>query len=529
MAKKTSGRLLVLIIILALTFSMVLAGCGKTENEGVKEDIPKTDDKPAADEPAEEEPADKDDSEDVESTELTFEGKISFFAQAYTPVEPTDTNPNPPTAFQELADQYTKLHPGITIEFVPSPQGQDYKAWFTTKAAGGDLPEIFWHQATDINQLPADMVTDFTPFLEKPNPYVEGNEKWVDLFRKTILDFVAAPDDTMRLIIGDYVDTMVMYNKDLFAKAGISDVPTTWTELMDVCQKLQDADITPYGIDASMKDDNQFSMYSSWMGRVLLSNMYADDFDEFVIDDSNGQSALSKVVAYKKGLIGPNDPRWMKEWWPLMKDFSKYWQKGAFGGGDLPRLFGAEQIAMYQTGSWDIKTIKDLEVKFEYGSFPFPNIDKGVSEYATDAKTSNAAGGPLAAFSYGASTSKSNSSMTDEKLAATIDWLMFITTPENNADVCNDHGVFVPTVIGAEPIPELAWIADQMDEPLQVVDGGIHITNDFYVTHGRLFQMYLNDQISLEDGIERLAGEFDKAIETVIEENPDWDVEKYLK
>ena len=39
------------------------------------------------------------------------------------------------------------------------------------------------------------------------------------------------------------------YNKTLFDKAGIKEVPTTWDELDAVCAKLKDAGITPITAD----------------------------------------------------------------------------------------------------------------------------------------------------------------------------------------------------------------------------------------------------------------------------------------
>lgn len=44
----------------------------------------------------------------------------------------------------------------------------------------------------------------------------------------------------------------IFYNTDLFAKAGIKEVPTTFSELKEDCKKLQDAGITPFA--ATYKD-----------------------------------------------------------------------------------------------------------------------------------------------------------------------------------------------------------------------------------------------------------------------------------
>ncbi|HTQ91293.1 MAG TPA: ABC transporter substrate-binding protein, partial [Streptosporangiaceae bacterium] len=37
----------------------------------------------------------------------------------------------------------------------------------------------------------------------------------------------------------------VIYNKDLFDKVGVSDVPTTWSEFLAVCEKFKSKNITP--------------------------------------------------------------------------------------------------------------------------------------------------------------------------------------------------------------------------------------------------------------------------------------------
>ena len=70
--------------------------------------------------------------------ELAYTGTITMYAQALSPDEPTETNPNPPTAFRTVAEEYQKLHPGITIEFIPQlTGGQDYLTWLKTRIAGG--------------------------------------------------------------------------------------------------------------------------------------------------------------------------------------------------------------------------------------------------------------------------------------------------------------------------------------------------------------------------------------------------------
>lgn len=54
------------------------------------------------------------------------------------------------------------------------------------------------------------------------------------------------------------------YNKDLFEQAGVTDVPTTWDEFLNVCQQLKDAGITPITCDDAYAD----CMIGYHMGRL---------------------------------------------------------------------------------------------------------------------------------------------------------------------------------------------------------------------------------------------------------------------
>lgn len=54
-----------------------------------------------------------------------------------------------------------------------------------------------------------------------------------------------------------------VYNKDLFTKAGISAVPTTWDELLSTCETLKNAGITPI-----------FMPKDSWVPQILMTDNF---------------------------------------------------------------------------------------------------------------------------------------------------------------------------------------------------------------------------------------------------------------
>ena len=184
--------------------------------------------------------------------ELTYQGTITMYAQALTPVEASETNPRAITGFKTVAEQWEAMHPGITIEFLDQvASGTDYLTWLKTKMAGAQAPDIFWQHASNINggSLPAGCNIDLNEFLERPNKYVEGNEHWIDMFPDFVNAANQGPNGEQPVINADYVGTAVYYNIELFEQAGIeapgSDV--TWAEYCEICEQLKAAGI-PAGL-----------------------------------------------------------------------------------------------------------------------------------------------------------------------------------------------------------------------------------------------------------------------------------------
>ena len=66
----------------------------------------------------------------------------------------------------------------------------------------------------------------------------------VDVFHKS--NIVATVSDLDKFEVnGELKPRVTIYNKDLFEKAGIADVPTTPDEFKEACRKLKDAGIQP--------------------------------------------------------------------------------------------------------------------------------------------------------------------------------------------------------------------------------------------------------------------------------------------
>lgn len=146
------------------------------------------------------------------------------------------------------------------------------------------------------------------------------------------------------------------YNQDLFDQAGITAVPTTWSEFLDVCQKLKDAGITPMTMD----DAYATCLIGYHLGRLV------------------GEDGVRAIVTEGKW----DDPAVAQ----MAKDFEELASKGYFselvGSNVWPAGQNSElavgDAAMYLNGSWLPNEVKDIAGEdFNWGCFAYPALDGG--------------------------------------------------------------------------------------------------------------------------------------------------------
>ncbi len=452
-------------------------------------------------------------------------GEITFFAKEYTPSEPDEINPNPPTKLQEYADEYEEAHPGVTIKFVELPGDTVMNEYVMTQAAAKTMPDITFLNYDAIGtQISTDIFTPLNEYFEKEDPYVEG-KTWGETFNDTVMEMMQKGNGNYYTVSGDYVETGIYYNARMFEEAGITETPENWEEFIDVCQKLKDAGFTP--LAWSMAQDDTYSV--SWTNRVFLSNCYVDQMDEIDVDGVAGINDMEKALALKNGVVSVDDGKYLS-YFEALKDLVPYLNDSWASKSDLERKFMMEEVAMYWTGSWLPKKMADAEVDFEFGSFPFPTpTENTLPPYTTNAVTSGAVGGPTGSFQYCVSNADSNSTMSDEKLEVVMDWLMYITEPSRCSEIVNEYGSYCPTIEGSTPLPENEHMLDNLNGDYTIYDGGQGLTGTLSDTMFRNLHQYMLGEVTMDEVISTLSETVEQEVNIKIEENPDWDIDQYLK
>ena len=151
------------------------------------------------------------------------------------------------------------------------------------------------------------------------------------------------------------------YNEDLFAEAGV-DVPTTWTELVDVAATLNDAGIQPFIAAGS----------DGWpvtrlVGNHIFRSLGADALQ--AVADGEASLTDADYVASADAIAALGDAGYFGAA-PGSIDYNTAMNQFLTGGG-----------AMFYMGSWALGNFNDEEQNQigadAIGYFPFPEVEGG--------------------------------------------------------------------------------------------------------------------------------------------------------
>lgn len=241
----------------------------------------------------------------------------------------------------EMKVEFEKEYPNIKLDIQTVGGGADYAAALKTKFASGDAPDIFSNGGYAEMDLWGDKMEDLS------------DQPWV----KDLIPMAAEPMTKDGKVYGMAMNLEgigIIYNKDLFAKAGITETPKTLSALEEAAKKLQAIDVIPFG-----------NAYSEWwlLGNQGISVAFAqqDNVDEFIksLNDGTGTIVGNKTF---------------EEWSNYLKLTVKYGQKNPLTTDANTHLamFANGETAMMQEGNWSQTLVDNITPGMNIGMFPMP-------------------------------------------------------------------------------------------------------------------------------------------------------------
>ncbi|WP_157988051.1 ABC transporter substrate-binding protein [Jiangella endophytica] len=352
--------------------------------------------------------------------------------------------------WEELIAAFEEAEPNIQVETVVLPLAE-FATTLSTQLSAGTAPELIFNQAPHT----PDQVVALDGYLEQPNPYVEGNEQWVDVFKP---DYFGPTATNARNAAGNYefipfnlFISGLYFNADAFAEAGVDEPPATFGEFIEACGDLKDAGYVPLALDNSYGAQN--SVYAPI--RSQLQDRYFDEWNVFAPDGTPGTSAQIGAKGFAHavltGALDATSTPEIAETMRLMKtvfdecgtpNWSGVTSTGAFTGGE--DLVGGE-AAMAFGSNFAASNLADVD--WEYGTMPFPTITKDDSPLSTDREAQSGANVGGTSYMIPATTEA-------EQLDAAVKFLQFVSAPERVQPWLDGTGG-IPALADATPAPGL--------------------------------------------------------------------------
>jgi len=252
-------------------------------------------------------------------------------------------NPETPegAALMKGIEEFESLYPQIDIVYRWVPF-KELVPTILRLAAVKKLPEVVFADNPDIPYLAkSGIFMDITSFVEKWGEWEEFNEG--SRLATTLNGRIYA--------IHFWTNNVALwYNKEYFSRAGVTEPPKTWEDLLEACRKIKERVEGVFPIAFSAIDSEE----GTWQ------------FEPFLW--SNGGSLLE--------LDQPEAIEALELWTTLVKEGYAPSDVMNWTQGDAAHQFTAKKVAMVLQGNWDITRIRKT-ADFEYGVtyIPVPSKD----------------------------------------------------------------------------------------------------------------------------------------------------------
>jgi multiple sugar transport system substrate-binding protein len=273
------------------------------------------------------------------------------------------TVPAEKKGFQNAVAGFHTQYPWITLHIVSFPDSTTFDQQVIKAVEAGGGPDVAISFGPDYaGQYAHDgLLIDLNPYLKRDNLST-------GTFAPASLTYCQF--EGKRVVLPVLTDAYgLYYNKDMFAKAGISGPPTTMSELMADAKKL-----TVRNPDGSIKIAGFVPLITQELDTTDLARAWGGQYF-----NAQGQPQLATDPAWAAALT------WQKQ----LVDWYGYANILKFASTYTPQEWNASnsfetgKVAMVFDGEWRTAMIKDDNSKVNYGTAPFPAADTQPTQYGS--------------------------------------------------------------------------------------------------------------------------------------------------
>jgi len=257
---------------------------------------------------------------------------------------------------QQISNEFHKST-GANIAWDTYSSSNEEQTKLQTAIVSGSGPDIFSLGTTFVPTAQA--TKGFTTLTDQDWNLVGGKDRY---FKQQLTMSGSSPD---QLIAVPWVmrPFAMVYNKELFQKAGITSPPTTWTEFVQDAQKITNPSAGIYGAEVDPSDT-----YDPWKIWWMFAEQMGGNFlsPDLKTAQLNSPQAVDAVrfwfdwpTTYK--ITDPNSMTWKS--------------------GDATRVFDSGKVGMLIMVTTTINpTLQGSAVAGKYAFAPMPTIPYGMSQ-----------------------------------------------------------------------------------------------------------------------------------------------------
>lgn len=243
--------------------------------------------------------------------------------------------------YAQMVEEFEAAHPGVTIEVQHA--ANDSATLLKSRINAGDIPDVFDVESGTTAKGYYEYAYDWT-----------NDTEVLALFNDDAIETGKDDNGNVMSLPWTYENMGILYNKECFETAGITQLPTNMAELEEACKKLEAAGITPFAIPAK----------ETWVLGQLATH--------FMLDKDRGASATADAV--KSGELKFAD---MKNW----NNLFTFLDLALEYGPDKPlevdwetseNMLANGQCAMIHMGDWCQSTLDSFNADADLGFLPCP-------------------------------------------------------------------------------------------------------------------------------------------------------------
>lgn len=243
---------------------------------------------------------------------------------------------------QWLYKEFPAKYPQVKIEDILNPDSIESTKKIMADCAAGDCPDIIHGPSPDMWE---------SGYLLDLTPHIEADKAWKDVLLAST--FFATSGHIWGLC-GEFSPMPTIWNTRILEKAGVSDIPKTWDEFLNVCDKVKSSGKIPtsWAVGGSHQWHNIIKSLEGGM-EALGQNQF---------DAPQLKEAFSRMKVFV-------DNKWIPD-----NEIEITWQQSV-------GFFVAEETAFYLNGAWTLNNeirsegaAPDLRDNVKFA--PYPSVGK---------------------------------------------------------------------------------------------------------------------------------------------------------